>query len=156
MRRRDPRADPYLRALSGLPLLAASSGRELSAVARNSTLIRRPSGHVFTREGGRCDEFFVLVCGSVAVVRDGRPDGFLSAGEWWGDAELLAGARSSSMVIALTDVECLVMSRNEFLGVFDDAPAMRRRVVRSLANAARDRTDPPAPFRQAWFVQSKS
>lgn len=70
----------------------------------------------------------------------------MGAGEWWGDADLLAGTRSSSMVTALTDVECLVMSRNEFLGLFDDAPAMRRRVVRSLANAARapDRVRRPA------------
>ena len=137
MRRSDPRVDSYLRTLSRLPLFAASSGRELSAIARNSTLIDRPSGHVFARKGGRCDEFVVLVSGSVAVVRDGRPEEFLGAGEWWGDAELLSGTRSSSMVIALTDVEFLVMSRNEFLGLFDDAPSMRRRVVRSLANAAR-------------------
>ena len=136
MRRSDPR-DPYLRTLSRLPLLAASSGRELQAVARNSTLLDRPSGYVFAREGAPCEQFVVLVSGSVAVVRDGRPDEFMGAGEWWGDADLLAGTRSSSMVIALTDVECLVMSRNEFLGLFNDAPSMRRRVVRSLANAAR-------------------
>lgn len=133
MKRKDTRVD----ALSRLPLLAASSGRELEAIARKSTLIDRPSGHVFAREGAPCDEFVVLVSGSVAVVRDGRPDKVLRAGDWWGDADLLAGTRSSSMVIALTDVECLVMSRNEFLGLFDDAPAMRRRVLKSLANAAR-------------------
>ena len=143
MRRRDPRADPYLRTLSRLPLLAASSPRELAAIARNSTLIARPSGHVFSREGARCEEFVVLTKGSVAVVRDGRPERFLGPGEWWGDADILAGSRSSSMVVALTDVEFLVMSRNEFLGAFDDAPAMRRRVVRSLANAARAGTAPP-------------
>ena len=139
MRRRDPRIDFYSRALSRLPLLAASSIRELEAIARNSTLIDLPSGYVFAREGARCDEFVVLVSGSVAVVRDGRPDEFMGPGEWWGHADLLAGTRSSSMVIALTDVECLVMSRNEFLGLFDDAPTMRRRVVKSLAHAARAR-----------------
>jgi CRP-like cAMP-binding protein len=146
MRRSDPRVDSYFRALSRLPLFAASAGRELSAIARNSTRIARPSGHVFAREGAPCDEFIVLVSGSVAVVRDGRPDEFMSAGQWWGDADLLAGTRSSSMVIALTDVECLVMSRNEFLGLFNDAPSMRRRVVTSLANAARapDRVRRPA------------
>jgi len=132
MRRRDTRGDSHLRALSRLPLFAASSGRELEAIARNSTRIDRPSGHVFGR-----GEFVVLVSGSVVVVRDGRPDELMGAGEWWGDADLLAGTRSSSTAIALTDVECLVMSRNEFLGLFDKAPAMRRRVVRALANAAR-------------------
>jgi CRP-like cAMP-binding protein len=137
MRRSGPRGDFYLRALSRLPLFTASSGRELEAIARNSTLIDRPSGHVLARQGARCDEFIVLVSGSVAVVRDGRPDEIMGAGAWWGDAELFAGLRSSSMVIALTDVECLVMSRNEFLGLFDAVPAIRRRIVRSLANAAR-------------------
>ena len=140
---RRPRVDPYLRTLSLLPLLAASSTRELAAIARNSTLISRRSGHVFSREGARCDEFVILVSGSVAVVRDGRPERFMGVGEWWGDTDILAGTRSSSMVVALTDVEFLVMSRNEFLGVFDDAPAMRRRVVRSLANAARAGTATP-------------
>jgi CRP-like cAMP-binding protein len=126
--------------------LTASSGRELSAIARNSTFVDVPSGHVFAREGARCGEFVVLVSGSVAVVRDGRPDEFMGAGGWWGDADILAGTRSSSMVVALTDVECLVSSRNEFLGLFDNAPTMRRRVVRSLANAARgaDRVRRPA------------
>jgi CRP-like cAMP-binding protein len=147
LRRSDTRLDSYLRALSRVPLFAGSSGRELSGIARNSTLVYVPSGHVFVRTGARCDEFVVLVSGSVAVVRDGRPDEFVGAGAWWGDADILAGARSSSMVVALTDVECLVMSRNEFLGLFDDAPAMRRRVVRSLANAARatdaDRVERP-------------
>lgn len=137
MRRRDPRIDSYVHSLSCLPLFAASPGRELAAIARNSTLISLPSGHVFAREGARCDEFIVLVSGSVAVVRDRRLDKVMGAGGWWGDAELLAGSHSSSKVIALTDVECLVMSRNEFLNLFDAAPTMRRRVVRSLANAAR-------------------
>jgi CRP-like cAMP-binding protein len=136
MRLRDTRVD-HLRALSRLPLLAASSGRELAAIARHSTLVERPSGHVFTREGARCEEFVVLVSGSVAVLRDGCAGVLIGAGEWWGDSDLLAGTRSSSMVVALTDVECLVMSRNEFLGAFNDAPALRRRLVRSLANAAR-------------------
>jgi CRP-like cAMP-binding protein len=85
-----------------------------------------------------CGEFVVLVSGAAAVVRNGGPVEFLAAGQWWGDTELLAGTRSSSTVVALTDVECLVMSRNEFLGLFDDAPAMRRRVVRSLAARTSD------------------
>jgi CRP-like cAMP-binding protein len=129
--------DTYARTLSRLPLLSASSQRELVAIARNSTLIGRPSGHVFTRQGARCDEFVVLVSGSVVVVRDGRPHAFMGAGEWWGGADLLAGTRSASTVIALSDVECLVISRKEFLGLFESAPAMRRRLVRSLANEAR-------------------
>jgi protease PrsW len=136
MRRWDPRADAYLRALARLPLFEASSDRELVAIARNSTLVALPSGHVFVRDGARCDEFIVLASGAAGVVRDGRPDELVRAGDWWGDAELLAGRRSSSMVIALTDVECLVMSKSEFLGLFDEAPAMRRRVVRSLARRA--------------------
>jgi CRP-like cAMP-binding protein len=131
------RIDPYLDALRRVPLIAASSPRELAAIARNSTMVGRPAGHVFVHEGGRCDEFVVLVSGSVAVVRDWHWDVVAGAGAWWGDADLLAGARSSVTVIALTDVECLVMSRAEFLGVFDDAPSLRRRIVRSLAAAAR-------------------
>src|SRR4051794_2269252 len=106
------RVDPYLRALSRLHLFAACPDQELSRIARHSTLVELPSGHVFSREGARSDEFVVLASGSAAIVRDGRPDEFIGAGEWWGDADLLAGERSSSTVIALSDVECLVMSRS--------------------------------------------
>lgn len=107
-------------------------------VARSCTSVAREAGAVFVREGQTSHEFVLIVSGTVAVMRQGLPDVVLGSDEWFGDIELLSNGTSFATVTALTDVECIVMSRPEFTCVFDAVPSFRKRVVRSVASIARD------------------
>jgi CRP-like cAMP-binding protein len=132
------RKKPYLGPPGGHRLFAACSRRELGMVARSCTSVARQAGAVFVREGQTSREFVLIVSGSVAVIRHGSPEVVLGSDEWFGDIELLSSGTSSATVIALTDVECIVMSRPEFTSLFDAVPSFRKRVVRSVASIARD------------------
>lgn len=107
-------------------------------VTRSCTQVTRQAGAVFVRVGQTSREFVLITSGSVAVIRQGSPEVILGPGEWFGDVDLLSVGASSAMVIALTDVECMVMSRQEFVTLFDAVPSFRKRLVRSVASMARD------------------
>ena len=132
------RKKPYLGPLARRRLLDACSRRELEMVARSSTTVVREAGAVFVRERETSREFVLIVSGSVAVIRQGVPEVVLGSDEWFGDIELLSDGTSSATVIALTDVECIVMSRPEFTRLFEAVASFRKRLVRSVASIARD------------------
>ncbi len=129
---------PYLAFLAHRRLFDACSHRELGIVARSCTSVTRPAGALLVREGEPCREFLLIVGGSVAVARRGRPEVVVGPEGWVGDVDLLGASVSSATVTALTDVELIVMSRGEFLELFDRVPSFRRRLVRSVASLARD------------------
>jgi CRP-like cAMP-binding protein len=106
--------------------------------ARSCTTVGMQAGAVFVREGVTSREFVLIVSGSVAVIRQGFPEVVLGSDEWFGDIELLSDGTSLATVIALTDVDCIVMSRPEFTRLFDAVPSFRKRLVRSVASIARD------------------
>jgi len=53
-----------------------------------------------------------------------------------GDTELLSKSATSATVIALTDIEVMVMSYPEFIALFDAVASFRRRLVTALAARA--------------------
>ena len=124
----------FLRTLSPF---AACSGDELRAIGRRSTIVRRSAGSVLVREGAPSREVLILASGVALVTGDGRPDAMLRTGDCFGEADLLAGSSSSATVVALTDVELVVVSHGEFSALLDKVPTFRRRVVTSLAERAR-------------------
>lgn len=136
-RGRSFRTDPYLAFLAARRLFAACSARELGVIARSCTPVTRPAGAVLMREGEPSSEFLLIVGGSVAVARRGVPEVVLGPEGWIGDVDLLAASVSSATVTARTEVELIVMSRGEFLALFDWLPSFRRRLVRSVASLAR-------------------
>jgi CRP-like cAMP-binding protein len=132
------RKNPHLGPLARHRLLAGCSRQEIETVERSCTPTAMKAGAVFAREGEMSREFVLVVSGSVAVIRQGFPEVILGSDDWFGHVELLSNGASSATVIALTDVECIVMSRPEFAYLFDAVPSFRERLVRSLAAIARD------------------
>jgi cAMP-dependent protein kinase regulator/CRP/FNR family cyclic AMP-dependent transcriptional regulator/cGMP-dependent protein kinase 2 len=133
---RSVRRDDYLEFLSTLGPFTACSPTELRTIARASTLVARESGNVLVRRGASVREFFVLASGSAVIIRDGLPDVAMRPGDWFGDVDLLSKSAASATVIALTDVELVVMSYPEFSALFDGVRSFRRRLVRALATSS--------------------
>lgn len=130
---RTGRRDAHLGVLSDLRPFAACSPAELRAIARGSTSVVRGAGTVLVKQGTSVREFLVLASGTALATRDGVPQLLLGAGDWFGDAELLSKRSASSSLIALTDVDAVVMSSREFATLFDAVGPFRRRLVRRLA-----------------------
>lgn len=132
-RKRKPRVGLHARHR----LFDACSPREIETVARSCTRGAREAGAVFVREGHLTREFVLITSGWVALIRCGVPEVILGADEWFGAIELLSDGTSSATVMALSDVECIVMSGPEFGHLFDVVPSFRKRLVRSIASVAR-------------------
>lgn len=132
-----PAQNTYTTVLSRLRPFAACSADELGAIARSCTPIVRKAGSVLARECALRKEVLILLSGSALVTRDGLPETVLDAGDSFGDADVLARGQTSAGLVALTDVELLVMSGAEFSAVFETVAPFRRRIVRALAERAR-------------------
>jgi len=129
--------DPFAVLLSHLHPFAASSPAELKVIGRSCTVVNRRSGSVLASEGSPSREFFVVVSGTAVVTRNGLAEAVLRTGDSFGAPDLLAKRESSAGLVALSDVELIVMSTAEFCGLLETAPSFRRRVVQGLADRAR-------------------
>jgi CRP-like cAMP-binding protein len=130
-------ADDVHTLLSRLEPFAASSPAEIRAIARSCTIVTCGAGTILAREGVRTREFFVIASGTALVTRQGVADVTLHPGDPFGAIDLLTKSESSAGLIALSDVDLVVMSSIEFLGLLDEAPSFRRRVMTRLAERAR-------------------
>jgi NADH dehydrogenase len=101
-------------------------------------------GDVIIRQGERGDCFYVLQKGRVEVVRsEGAADaaaekklGEMGPGESFGEAALVNDAPRNATVRALTAVDVLTVSRNDFKRLMASYGAMREQVQRDLARHA--------------------
>ena len=127
------RRDAYIEHLTQVPLFSACSQDELRKVARRTTDIPVPEGHVLCREGERGLEFFVIVNGRAKVTRKGRKVGELGPGDFFGELALLIDADRNATVTALTPMEAIVLSRRDFDATLADAPRMTRKLLQGMA-----------------------
>jgi CRP-like cAMP-binding protein len=101
--------------LQELPLFAGVSKRHVRKIAALATEARFPAGSRIVRQGGPGDAFFVILDGDAAVVRSrGLPSIALAPGDSFGEMALLDGGERVATVTAITDVELLMLHRDEF------------------------------------------
>src|SRR5689334_18507407 len=92
-------------------LFSQCSARELSTLARITTPLSVPAGHVLAREGDKGGEFAVIVDGTATVTRAGQTIGTLRTGTFFGEMALLDGGPRVATVVSDTAMTLLVMSR---------------------------------------------
>jgi len=95
--------------LRDLPL---SRARSLLQVARRLSL---PAGEHVVTQGTQGDSFYIIVNGTVQVVRDGVPLKRYRAGDYFGEMAILLDQPRRADVIAKTDVDLVALDRNDFL-----------------------------------------
>ena len=108
------------------------------------------AGDAIIREGEEGDTAFFVVSGSVEVLvgKGGRRVMTLEAGEVFGEMSLIEPGPRSATIVAQTDVECLEMSYDEFIGSLEDNPeravAFMKTLVRRLRqmNELLEKIDP--------------
>lgn len=95
--------------LRDLPL---SRARSLLQVARRMTL---PAGEHIVTQGTKGDSFYIIVNGTVQVVKDGIPIKRYRAGDYFGEMAILLDSPRNADVIAKSDVDLVALDRNDFL-----------------------------------------
>jgi len=126
--------------LSGISLFAGLSNRQLRAIGDKAKIVRHSSGYRIIAEGTTGDAAFVVLEGTVRVVRSstGRAIKRLGPGGIVGELALIDGRPRSANVISVSPVVLLRLSRTAFLQVVRKQPDIALRVMEVLASRLRD------------------
>ncbi len=105
--------------ISKVPLFATLSPPEVARISEALVPISYAAGETIIQQGDLGQEFFIIAEGS-ADVHVKRADSSvqkvnsLGPGDFFGELALLSNAPRSATVSALTDMQCLVLSRADF------------------------------------------
>ena len=129
MLRRDHRAD----LLAKVPLFAGCSKKELHKIAAIADELDIRQGKVLTRQGGRGREFFVLLDGSVDVVRDDKRINTLSDGDFFGEMGLISQKPRNATIATTSPVRALVITETNFRRLLRENPSISMKVLEAVA-----------------------
>ncbi len=112
--------------LRDLPL---SRARSLLQVARR---MKVPAGERIVTQGARGDSFYIIVHGTVEIVKDGTPIRRYRAGDYFGEMSILLEQPRSADAVSLTEVDLIAIDRNDFLAILRGSEMLTRleRLVR--------------------------
>lgn len=137
MRIRGKNKDAKLELLRNVSLFSACSKANLSRIASLTDQVTVSSGKVLTRQGQPGWEAFVIIEGKAKASMRGRPGVQLGPGAFFGEMSLLDGGPRSATVTADTDMQLLVLDSRNFSSLLDDVPAVRRNVMKGMAERLR-------------------
>lgn len=125
--------------LAEVPLFALLDEPERAELAKRVELVDFPEGAVIFKVGDPGDSMYVLASGEVqlSVKTKTGEEMFLErpgAGDFFGEISLLTGAPRTATVLATTNVHALVIEGHAFRRLLEDAPDIREKVERALAD----------------------
>ena len=129
--------------LDGIVLFEAFTPEERAAVASRGRVFDAPAGTVLMREGDVANSLYVLLDGTVRVVRNdpfgGQVEvGFRRAGDCFGEMALIDGGARSASVIAATPVTVFELERDLFLALISPSPDLLAKLLRELSRMIRE------------------
>jgi hypothetical protein len=133
--------------LKGVGLFSELSGEELYPVAEIATAERRSAGDVVVEQGAPSDALYVVVHGTLEVVRDGQPVAVLQAPQTFGELGVLDAEPRAATVRAKTEVELLRVPREELEILLDESPELSRAIIRTLLGYVRSGGKPRVPLK---------
>jgi len=119
--------------LSQVPLFAGCSKNELRTIATLADEIDLRQGKVLTRQGAPGREFFVLLEGTVEVVRDGERIDTLGEGDFFGELALISNIPRTATVTATAPIRALVVFGRDFRRLLEEDAGIARKVLEAMA-----------------------
>jgi CRP-like cAMP-binding protein len=127
--------------LAGCTLFRGIDADGLARLAERATQVDFPTGHVIARQGEIGTGFFVVIAGSVRVVRDGEVVARLGPGEFFGELSVLDRMPRSASVIAEEPTTCLALASWDFDRILLEQPALSLAILRGVAMRLREVTE---------------
>jgi CRP-like cAMP-binding protein len=123
--------------LKQTPLFAEVNKADLEVLAPSIRIETYSTGRVILREGRVGAAFFLLVSGSVEVIKGmGRPEqvvvATLGAGDFFGEIASMKHLPRSASVRALAETQCLVIQRLHFDSYIERFPSVLAKVELAL------------------------
>ena len=127
--------------LGGCPLFSGVGPDDLVAIAERAVEVDFPADHVIARQGEIGTGLFVIIEGSVRVVRDGQELARLGGGDFFGEMSVIDGLPRVAQVVTTTDTRCLALASWEFERLILDHPTIGLAILRGLSARLRSRTE---------------
>ncbi len=127
---------PFLRSLR---LLQGVSAGEVEELAKLSTEFEASDGEHIFRQGDAADALYIVLEGSVIILRDGEITIELGPGEVVGELAVLDQAPRIADAIAHGTVRLLRLGARDLIHRLDQSPALARGVIRGLTRRLRVR-----------------
>jgi len=127
--------------LAGCRLFSGVAPPDLAAVAGRAIEVDFPANHVIARQGEIGTGFFLIVSGSVRVVRGGDEVAVLGPGDFFGELSVLDGKPRNAQVIAVGPTTCLALASWDFEAVLLEEPRVALAILRGLAARLRELTE---------------
>ena len=119
--------------IRSLPLFADCTPSEVAEVAAIADEIDLGQGRKLTTQDADGQEFVVIIDGTADVIRGEQKLNELGAGDFFGEVALLTGEKRTASVVATSSVHALVIEGHAFRRLLEDAPDIREKVERALA-----------------------
>lgn len=123
--------------LEGVGLFSATGVRGRAAIARRAIEVEFPGGRRIARQGEVETGFFLIVSGSVSVVRDGAVIATLGPGQFFGELSLLDRQPRVASVVADEPTTCLALPSWEFQQLLETEPRIAAAVLKEVAGRLR-------------------
>lgn len=127
------RRSAKVRLLAEVPLFAGLTKRQLGHVARLVDEIHRDPDEHLTEQGDAGDEFFIVVDGSVDILRNGRKVATLGPGDCFGEMSLLDDLPRSATAVTRTATTLLAIHRSDFERTMQTDPSIMRALLATLS-----------------------
>ncbi|MDH4168731.1 MAG: cyclic nucleotide-binding domain-containing protein [Acidimicrobiia bacterium] len=115
--------------LKNINIFSECSGRELKAISRLITQVRKRAGSDLTVEGQPGREFLIIVEGQATVRRKGKVIARLGPGDFFGELAVVAGVPRTATVTADTDMVLEALDRREFASLLDESPTLAKKIL---------------------------
>jgi CRP/FNR family transcriptional regulator, cyclic AMP receptor protein len=119
--------------LQAVPLFAGLSKHERGRIAGWADEIDVAAGSHLVDEGRFAHEFFVILDGTVDVLRGDVPIAHLGAGDFFGEIALVGHDRRTASVVAATQVRAIVMHHRDFDEMRQELPLVATRVHEAIS-----------------------
>jgi CRP-like cAMP-binding protein len=127
--------------LKRVPLFRQCSTRDLEEIAKIADEIDFREGKQLTREGAPGREFFVIVEGTAEATQGKRKLSTMADGDFFGEISLITKLPRTATVTTISPLRALVVTDRSFRALLDRHPAIRAKVLDTLA----DRLETPVP-----------
>jgi CRP-like cAMP-binding protein len=131
VRTRIPRQQIEL--LGMVTLFSACSQAELRNIAQLGAPVSVPAGYKLTQKGKPGNEFFLVLDGKASCRVGKREVSTYTEGGYFGEMALLHGGVRMADVVALTDMDLLVLDAREFRSMLMTTPSIGVKMLASLA-----------------------